>query len=63
MPSCEKCGAALSNTEIALHRKLVNRGAKTFLCYDCLGKAFKLSRRELDELAVRFKKAGCTLFF
>lgn len=59
---CESCGRPISAYEIALHRKLVNRGAKTFLCKTCLARLYKLSEEDLDKMAEYFKRLGCTLF-
>lgn len=59
---CRDCGRAVSAYEIALHRKLVNRGADSFLCKSCLAKLYKLSENDLDRMAAFFKKQGCTLF-
>lgn len=59
---CRDCGRAVSTYEIALHRKLVNRGADSFLCKTCLAALYKLSEEDLDRMAEFFKKQGCTLF-
>ena len=52
----------MSAYEIALTRKLINRGTKTFLCKACLAKLYKLSEADLDNMAAYFKRLGCTLF-
>lgn len=62
MESCMKCGASLSQDEIGLHKKLVNRGSTQFCCIRCLSAQFKVSEEELRELIERYRKAGCTLF-
>ena len=59
---CMKCGRELTSTEIALHRKLVNRGAAEFMCISCLAEHFKVSEEALREKAEYFKRSGCTLF-
>ena len=59
---CFACGRELTGTEIALTRKLINRGTDRFLCLDCLSEKFRLSREELTDLADRYRRAGCTLF-
>ena len=59
---CKECGKPVSAYEIALTRKLVNRGTKTFLCKSCLAALYKTSEENLDKMAEYFKKLGCTLF-
>lgn len=59
---CAQCGRTLDTLEIALHRKLVNRGAQTFLCKTCLARLYKLTEDDLDRMAAAFKAQGCTLF-
>lgn len=59
---CIKCQKELSNDEIGLHKKLVNRGAKEFMCMNCLGKYFKITPSQLEEKIMYFKNSGCTLF-
>jgi len=56
------CGKSLTSDDIAIHKKLVNRGAKEFTCIHCLSEHF-----DVDEQLVRgkihfFREQGCTLF-
>lgn len=61
---CASCGKELSHDEIALHRKLINRGAKdNFMCISCLASHFRVSEETLREKISYFKEMGCTLFF
>lgn len=60
--NCIKCGRALKDDEIALHRKLINRGAREFMCLDCLAAHFSTTRAHLEEMIRRFRADGCTLF-
>jgi uncharacterized protein YlaI len=60
--ACYRCGAALSLDEIAVHKKLVNRGATMFLCKSCLAEEFKVSVELIEERIAYFKKTGCQLF-
>ncbi len=62
MPTCIKCSKALTNDEIALHKKLVNRGAEEFICIECLAKHFNVSIDLLYNKIKQFKEGGCTLF-
>ncbi len=59
---CMKCGKELKNIDTALHKKLINRGAKQFMCMDCLGEYVGLTHEQLLQKAEQFKKDGCTLF-
>lgn len=59
---CVRCGALLGKDDIALTRKMVNRGAEEFCCIPCLADHFKLSDEILREKIKEFKAMGCTLF-
>ena len=62
MPECMQCHRALQSVEIALTKKLINRGATRFLCLNCLGKKFGVSEETLLQKAKEFREMGCTLF-
>lgn len=59
---CVRCGAALSRDETALTKKLINRGAKEFLCLPCLADRFQVPPEVLRRKIQDFKDMGCTLF-
>ena len=59
---CTKCGIALSKDEIALHKKLYNRAAKSFLCIKCSSEYLEVTQEMLAAKIEEFKKMGCTLF-
>ncbi|MBE7056842.1 MAG: hypothetical protein E7388_05320 [Ruminococcaceae bacterium] len=59
---CMKCGAELKSDEIAIYKKMVNRGATEYLCCLCLGKKFNISQELIAEKIQHFKDMGCTLF-
>lgn len=59
---CSKCGSALTGDEIALYKKMVNRGAEEFCCVRCLAEHFSVSVDSLYEKIGQFRKDGCTLF-
>jgi len=61
--TCMICGRKLERDEIALTRKLINRGATEFMCITCLADKFKVSEERLREKIEYFKSYGCTLFF
>ena len=61
--NCAGCGKGpLSRDEIGLTKKLVNRGSVSCFCLDCLAARFRTSRKELLDIAARFRESGCTLF-
>lgn len=59
---CFRCGAPLSADEIAIYRRIVNRGAEQFLCIHCFAKEFSVEEKLILEKIEQFKKMGCTLF-
>lgn len=62
MTPCRQCGRALTADEIAVTRKLINRGAREYLCVDCLAAYFEVQPQEIRERIAYFKSTGCTLF-
>ena len=62
MQKCALCGRPLEKDEISLTKKLVNRGAESFLCLSCLAEKFGVSEELLREKIVQFRQMGCTLF-
>ena len=51
-----QCHRALQSVEIALTKKLINRGATRFLCLNCLGKKFGVSEETLLQKAKEFRE-------
>ena len=62
MPECVRCHAPLTNDEIGLTKKLINRGTTEFLCYECLANHFRVTVVLLREQVEQFRELGCTLF-
>ncbi len=62
MSCCKQCGTALKTVEVGLTMKLIDRGAKEYLCLDCLAAFFSCDRELLLKKAEQFRKQGCTLF-
>ncbi len=62
MPKCRECGRELIPVEIALTKKLINRGAESFFCKGCLSVFYGVSERKLDEMVEQFIAQGCALF-
>ncbi|NLY47770.1 MAG: hypothetical protein GX059_01920 [Clostridiales bacterium] len=59
---CKKCDKVLVRDEIAIYLKLVNRGAKEYLCIPCLAEYFKCSEDVIHERIKQLRDMGCTLF-
>lgn len=59
---CRKCGALLRADEIAMTKKLINRGTTIYYCTDCLAETFDVKREDIEEKIVYYKRMGCTLF-
>ena len=62
MPVCLQCGRLLEADEIALTKKLINRGASHFFCLSCLAARFEASEDDLRAKIREFREMGCTLF-
>lgn len=60
---CIRCGKKLTGDEIAVTKKLINRGAQEFFCVPCLAARFHISEKDVEQLISNFKAAGCSLFF
>ncbi len=59
---CTACGASLSNDEIGIYKKMVNRGATECMCIPCLAKKLGVTEGDLYERIEHFRRMGCTLF-
>ena len=61
-PICIQCRRPVTRDEMAMTRKLINRGTTTWLCLSCLAQRFDATLQELTERMQAFKDMGCTLF-
>ena len=59
---CRQCDRELKKDWIALHKKLLNRDDKSFLCVQCLADTFACEVDDLEIKIEEFKEEGCTLF-
>lgn len=59
---CKECNKKLERDEIAIYLRLVNRGAKDYLCIPCLAKYFKCTEEDICSRIVSLRAMGCTLF-
>ena len=57
-----QCGKALTYNEIGAHKKFINRGARQFLCRNCLAASPNVEPELIDRKIEQFKLQGCTLF-
>ena len=62
MQTCTRCGRVLDRNDIGFHKKMINRGAQSFCCIDCLCAHFGLTRARAEEMIAQFRQSGCTLF-
>lgn len=62
LPVCFQCGRPLELDEIALTKKMINRGATRFFCLSCLAAHFDVTEDILREKIREFREMGCTLF-
>ena len=60
--NCIHCGRVLEKDEIALHKRLINRGATQHLCLSCLAKYFSCTEEVLKDKIAYFRQIGCLLF-
>ncbi len=59
---CCGCRAALTSDEVAITRRLINRGTTRFYCRSCLAEAFGLTTEDVDRAISYYRRIGCTLF-
>ncbi len=60
---CIECRTELLADDIAIHRKLVDRGASEFFCIDCLARKLGCTREDIERLIEYYRKTGvCSLF-
>ncbi len=62
MYNCMKCDRALTKDEIALFKKLVNRGAQKYMCLSCMSTYFQVPETAMIKKIQQYKEIGCTLF-
>jgi len=60
--NCRECGKPITNDEIGITKKMVNRGCEEFYCMECLAREFRITVDDVKALIERFRAAGCTLF-
>ncbi|MEY8352479.1 phosphoadenosine phosphosulfate reductase family protein [Lachnospiraceae bacterium 54-53] len=59
---CSGCGKKVKKDEVGLSLKFYGRKTKELFCFRCLGNELNISRKELKEMAAKYKSDGCSLF-
>lgn len=60
---CYQCDKSLLADDKAIYMKMVNRGATSFLCMDCLAVQLNCTREALEERVRYYRESGnCVLF-
>ena len=57
-----ECGRELTNDEVGLHKKMINRGATQFMCITCLAGFYHCEEELLLKKIEQFRGDGCMLF-
>ena len=61
--TCKECGEDIYADDIAIHRKLINRGADEFFCINCLAEKLGCTNADIERLIEYYRSTGkCTLF-
>ncbi len=60
--TCVSGNCPITADEIAVTKKLINRGTASFYCVDCLAAYFAVTPADIRERIAYFRAAGCTLF-
>ncbi len=64
MSNCIKCGKEnLEPDEIAIYKKMINRGATEFMCIDCLADYYRVSRKAIEERIRFYRESGTCMLF
>ena len=61
-PACCRCGKIVTPDEVAITKKLINRGATAYFCVPCLAAYFEVTPEVIEERIAYFRAVGCTLF-
>lgn len=59
---CVSCGRPVTRDEMAVTKKLINRGTTEYSCVPCLAKYFEVKPEDIEERIRYFRQTGCTLF-
>lgn len=59
---CCGCAVSVGKDEIAITKRLINRGTKRYYCQACLADAFGITAEDIDRCIKYYKRMGCTLF-
>lgn len=59
---CLRCGRPLTADEIAITKRLINRGTTEFYCVPCLAAWFEVTEQDIRDRIAYYRSIGCTLF-
>ena len=59
---CCGCAVSIEKDEIAITKRLINRGTTSYYCRTCLADAFGVTTEDIDCCIQHYKRIGCTLF-
>ena len=59
---CQSCGRELTADEIAITKRLINRGTESFYCISCLAAWFEVNEQDIRDRIAYYRSIGCTLF-
>lgn len=59
---CCGCAVSIEKDEIAITKRLVNRGTTSYYCRTCLADAFGVTTEDIDRCIQHYKRIGCILF-
>ncbi len=59
---CHRCQKEICSDEIAMTKKLINRGTTEYYCFDCLANFFDITKQDVILMMEHHKAMGCTLF-
>lgn len=59
---CCGCAVSIEKDEVAITKRLINRGTTSYYCRTCLADAFGVTTEDIDRCIQHYKRIGCTLF-
>lgn len=60
--TCCNCASPICKDEVAITKRLINRGTTEYYCAACLADVFGVTPEDIRQSIRRYKMMGCTLF-